>query len=548
MGGLRRACLGLGLPAVFALLVPAARLLPADAGQVPAARPNILFILTDDLDAATMDHFPVLRALLSDQGATFANYFDSLSLCCPSRTTILRGQYAHNTAITGNRPPAGGFEKVHALGLETSTIATWLRAAGYHTALLGKYLNGYPRGVAPTYVPPGWSDWYSPAAGNAYGEFNYTLNENGTLVPYGNRPEDYMVDVLAARAQAIMRRTAQDGTPFFIEIATYAPHGPATPAPRHADAFPDAQAPRTPSFNEEDVSDKPAWLRARPPLTPRQIEQIDALYRRRLQSLLAVQDLVAGLIDTLRATGQLANTYIFLSSDNGFHLGQHRLPSGKQTAYEEDIRVPLLVRGPGIAAGRVIDQLAGNVDLAPTFAELAGVQPPDFVDGRSLVPLLHGDTTAAASWRGAFLIEHGDVDDDKVSLWKGEVEGDKEAAAPPHRQGGRAAGRGRPAAGAGGLLEPPDPMERAQRVRGGAGIPTFQALRTADVLYVRYVTGEQELYDLRADPAQLQNLAGSADPELLARLAAWLAVLGRCAGAGCRTADVAPPARIGAGP
>jgi N-acetylglucosamine-6-sulfatase len=218
-------------------------------------------------------------------------------------------------------------------------------------------------------------------------------------VRYGSEPEAYLTDVLREKAADFILRTAPTGQPFFMYIAPYAPHQPATSAPRHQDAFLGVQAPRTPSFNEQDVSDKPLWVRNTQLRTPTQIAQLDELYRRRLQSMLAVEDLVERLIETLKAARQLGNTYIVFTADNGFHLAQHRLPAGKNSAYEEDIRVPLIVRGPRVPARGVVEQLAVNIDLAPTFAELGGVEAPDFVDGRSLVRFLRGREPSNENWR-----------------------------------------------------------------------------------------------------------------------------------------------------
>src|SRR5262249_10350135 len=155
-----------------------------------------------------------------------------------------------------------------------------------------------------------------------------------------------MVDVISRKSPDFIQRAAGSGQPFFMYLAPYAPHAPYTPAPRYRDAFPDAQAPRPPSFNEPDVSDKPAWVRDRPPLSQQQINGIDRPLR--LQSMLPVQDLVENLVRALQQTGQLQNTYIVFTSGNGYHLGQHRLSPGKQAPYEEDIRVPLIARGPGV--------------------------------------------------------------------------------------------------------------------------------------------------------------------------------------------------------
>jgi arylsulfatase A-like enzyme len=353
--------------------------------------------------------------------------------------------------------------------------------------------------------------------GSPYSEYNYTLNENGKLVEYGDKPEDYGTDVYARKSVDFIQRTAKEGKPFFIHLSVYAPHGPATPAPRHENLFLDAKAPRTPNFNEEDVSDKPAYIRNHPPLTSREISQIDEQYRRRLQSLQAVDDAIASLVDALKAVNQLDNTYIFFSSDNGFHLGNHRLVTGKIAPYEEDIRVPLIVRGPGVPTGRTIEHLAGNVDLAPTWAELAGAKVADFVDGRSLVPLLSNTLLPPESWRQAFLLENGPMSRQRSEARPSESLNVQE-----------------------GVLEPEDSFPGRPQQRPRAVIPTYRGIRTRDYLYVEYATGERELYDMRRDPYQLQNLDATADPQVRAQLSAWLAVLSQCRGADCRNGERAP--------
>jgi len=359
------------------------------ATATAAPRPNIVFVLTDDMALRDLTVMPKLNALVAARGTTFSSYFVTDSLCCPSRSSILRGQFVHDHHTLGNQPPDGGFQKFHAAGNEKSTVATWLKAAGYRTALMGKYLNGYPSTVAQNYVPPGWDEWDSPSRGG-YGEFNYLLNENGRLVQHGSAPADYLVDVMARKSVAFIDGAVAAKQPFFLYLATFAPHQPATPAPRHANLFPNATAPRDASFDEADVSDKPAFIRALARLRPRQIANIDNLYRKRIQSLQSVDEMIETIVRELQRLGALDNTYIVFTSDNGFHLGNHRMPMGKQTAYETDIHVPLLVRGPGVAAGATRDELVVETDLAPTFAAWAGAAAPAFVDGRSLAPLLAG--------------------------------------------------------------------------------------------------------------------------------------------------------------
>ncbi len=485
------------------------------------ARPNIIFILADDLDAAEIAFMPKLKSLVVDQGASFSNFFVNVSLCCPSRATTLRGQYVQNTQIFGNSPPDGGFQRVYELGLEKSMVGVWLQSVGYKTMLAGKYLNGYPDRTNLMYIPPGWNEWYSAVKGNAYGEFNYTLNENGKQVQYGNKAEDYGTDVYAKKAIDFIQRTAQEGKPFFVYLAPYAPHSPSTPAPRHEKLFADAQAPRSDNYNEKDVSDKPAYIRALAPLTAREQQRLDEDYRKRLQSLQAVDDAIENIVNALKAAGQLDNTYIFFGSDNGFHLGNHRLLQGKQAPYEEDIRVPMIVRGPGVPAGKTVDYLTGNVDYAPTWAQIAGATIPDFVDGRSLVSLLRANPPAENQWRQVYLIQHSNPD------------------AQPARPTPRATAPARATPTPTGVLEPADPQENQLQVAGRKGITPYVGIRTQNYTYVEYNTGEKELYDLKADPYQLQNLA-SKSPDLAKALSVYLAQLKKCAGANCRTLESQP--------
>ena len=499
---------------------PTSTPLPSNASAVN--KPNIVFILTDDLDAAAIQTMPHLKALITDQGLTFANYFVSMSLCCPSRAATLRGQYPHNTQILGNQLPTGGFQKFFQLGEEKSTVAVWLQDAGYRTMLAGKYLNGYPEQNNTQYVPAGWSEWYSANKGNAYSEFNYSLNENGKTVDYGNKPEDYGTDVYVGKTVDFIQRSAQAGKPFFVYLAPYAPHAPYTPAPRHANLFPGVKAPRTPNYDEPDVSDKPVYIADRPRLTPKQITAIDEDYRKRLQALQAVDEGIEKIVNTLKANGQLDNTYIFFTSDNGYHLGNHRMVVGKIAPYEEELRVTMRVRGPGVPAGKTLEYIAGNIDMGPTWADLAGVQAPAFVDGRSLVPLMGANPPPLSQWRQEFAIENGP---DKIDPNAPVVEVTPDTDAE--------------------LLEPPDQDETeaaalAKPVKNKRAIPPFRGIRLQTLSYVEYVTGEKELYDVKADPYELNNLAKKADPKLLEQLSARMKELVTCKGADCRVVEEAP--------
>jgi arylsulfatase A-like enzyme len=468
-----------------ALCALAASLAASDAAlaqQAPpdAGRPNIVFVLSDDEDVGIHGAMPKVKALIEDEGAAFENFFATYPLCCPSRASILRGQYPHNTLVLGNLPPEGGFLAFRQLGLEESTIATWLQIAGYRTAFYGKYLNGYAETDAPAY---GWDEWHA-ANNDGYFNVNYKLNENGKVVVYGGAPEDYLTDVIAQKAADHIRRFSAEGRPFFLYVATFAPHSPYNPAPRHKGLFQDAELPRPPSFNEEDVSDKPGFISELPRLSEDEIAEITTHHRQRLECLQAVDELVETLVDTLKDTSELERTYIVYASDNGFHLGEHRMKEGKDTAYEEDIRVPLAIRGPGIPKGAKVSGMALNIDLAPTFAAWAGIPTPEFVDGRSLMPLLQDP---GVSWRRSFLIQRLGLESDE-------------------------------------RLKPANAL----------------ALRTERYTYVAYNNGEREMYDLATDPDQLQSIEPTADQALIDALAGRLTALRACQGQRCRDLEDLP--------
>ncbi len=476
-------------------------------------RPNVVFVVADDLDSALLedhsDAYPNIRAL-AEEGTTFENAFVTDPVCCPSRATLLRGQYAHNHQVLSNKQPLGGYERFRELGHEESTAATWLQDEGYRTVFFGKYFNGYDG----TDIPPGWDEWNGVVGSHLSND----LNENDQIKHYD--PERYYLDdVLSEKAVAYVRSTAGSDPPFFMWLGTKAPHLPATPAPRHEGAFADEPLPRPPSFDEKDVSDKPDWVRDNPRFTPRWIEYMDRYQRYRLESLLAVDEMVGELVKSLKETGELNNTYIFFTSDNGFHAGQHRLTTGKWTAYEEDTRVPLIVRGPGVPEGAEREQLVLNNDLAPTFAELGGAPTPPFVDGRSLEPLLGEDPPAPGEWRSAFLVEAAT-----------ELSGPE--APSIHANSVRPA-----------LSGDPWPSDWQQRLAEGGvkpqdwGRPGFEAIRTQRYLYVEYDTGERELYDLEKDPYQLDNVYEEADPDVLRHLRERLGALRGCAGADCRAVE-----------
>jgi arylsulfatase A-like enzyme len=503
---------------------------PAHA-TTTSRRPNILFILTDDLDRAELRYMPHTRQLLAGGGATFDDYFVSNSLCCPSRVTTLRGQYAHNTGIWSNGGSNGGFERAFLEGIEQDTVATRLNGSGYRTALVGKYLNGYPNTVAPTYRPPGWNTFVSPAFGSAYGEYRYVLNANGRLEFHGARNRDYGTRVYVRRTQHFVRTAIQAKTPFFAYLGVYAPHQPAVPARQDAQLFPHARVPRTAAYNQREVHAMPRFIRLLPRFSTGERAAIDDLFRFRIRSLQAVDRGVARLVHTLRVAGQLDNTYIVFTSDNGFHLGQHRLPAGKQTAYDTDIHVPLLIRGPGISPGTHVSQLTGNVDLAPTFEAMAGVPSPTFTDGRSLLGLARDSGRAGHHWRTAYLVEHRNEAGTSATVAPRRRSLPLEPA-DPDQGGGR---RARPWPYSHGHLREPRDEPVLER---HAPIPDYDAVRTRRYLYVAYANGDRELYDTSTDPEEIHNLAGTM-PTLQRALARTVASLRNCQARGCRMAEQA---------
>ena len=452
------------LAALVAAVLSCTLATAAAATAAAVEKPNIVFVLTDDLSWDLVDYMPNVQQLRRD-GMTFSNYVVTDSLCCPSRASILTGKYPHNTGIYRNTGADGGFLAFRALGQERETFATALQSAGYRTALMGKYMNQYSPGrirdaSGGPYVPPGWTDWQG--VGNGYGGYGYRMARNTRVVHRGFRPRDYVTNVLRRDAVDFIASATGAGQPFLLELSSFAPHTPAIPAPRDRGSFATVTAPRTASFDEADLSDKPNWLRGHDRLTPDQEQRIDELFRKRVRSVQAVDRAVGRIRAELERLGAASNTYVVFSSDNGFHMGQHRLTPGKLTAYDSDIRVPLIVAGPGVPAGATVDDVTENVDLCPTFSELGGVPSPASVDGRSLVPFLRGQP-APADWRLAALIEHR-----------------------------------------GAVTSPSDPDFPE---RGSGNPPTYEALRTKDSLYVEYADGEREFYDRRVDPDELDNLA-----------------------------------------
>jgi arylsulfatase A-like enzyme len=471
---------------------PARRSAVATSGH----RPNIVFVLTDDLSMDLVRFMPAVQGLEA-RGMTFKDYFVSDSLCCPSRASIFTGNFPHDTGVFTNSGSDGGFTAFHARGAEGIAFNVYLQRAGYRTAMMGKYLNGYLQGpsrssVPDTYVPPGWNQW--DVAGWGYPEYRYLLNQNGVVHRSGAAPRDYLTDVLARKGAQFIANSAGRG-PFFLEMATFAPHYPYTPARRYRDYFPGLTAPRPPSFDVMPTH-APLWLAGHPGLTAARIQRINQVFRKRAQAVQSVNDMIAKLEVALAARHQLDNTYFVFSSDNGLHTGEYRLMPGKLTAFDTDIHVPLVVAGPGVPPGRSTGAMTENVDLAKTFAGMAGTSMPG--DGHSLMALLH--ETIPADWRTAILVEHHGPD-----------------------------------------TIPSDPDVQNHL----SGNPTtYEAMRTHRFLYVEYRDGEREFYDLQRDPYELHNIAGRLTAAQLDSLHRELTGLENChTGAQCWAAG-----HVGAGP
>jgi N-acetylglucosamine-6-sulfatase len=464
-------------------------------------RPNIVMIMDDDQSVNLQQFLTKTNADIAAHGVTFDNSFVNYSLCCPSRSTLLTGQYAHNHGVRGNDLPSGGFSKLEpTLG---NTLPVWLQRAGYYTGHIGKFLNGYGRDAPDSIVPPGWNEWYGSLdkpdgfTGGTYTAYGYSLNENGAIVHYGSTPDvvdpaTYQTDVYSGKAADFIRRRAPSRQPFYLSVAPRDPHAEAgacncagdnpRAAPRYEGTLNGLNAPRNPDFNEADVSDKPSNIKNLSPLTPTQIEGVDARYRARAEAVLGVDDLVSNVVGTLQQTGELKNTVILFTSDNGFFHGEHRVPQGKVRLYEPSIRVPLLIRGPGVPKGVHRSQPVGNVDLAETILDFAHAKAGRVEDGMSLLPIMRDPR----DWPGRGL--------------------DLETYFTPDT-----------------TEDPEDPPLN------------YIGVRTDRYLYAQYGTGEQELYNLRNDPFELQNSAGNpVYGRVKASLQRLLSGLAGCAGRSCR--------------
>lgn len=441
---------------------------PAQQPDAPSARPNIVLITTDDMRADDLRWMPQTRRLLGRAGVTMSDFLSSHPLCCPARAQIMTGQHAQNNGVLTNKRPNGGYPSLRDPG---NNVGSWLQAAGYRTAFIGKHMNfwdGRRQG--------GWTH-FNPIVRNVYAPRGLVMYNDGHRQRYSRV---YGTDLLSNLSVREIRRLS-GAAPFFVWTSYVAPHGmlvkgtwvPPVPAKRHQRLFASAKPPAmgTPAFNEAHRADKPRWVRRQ----DQRPAKMRGLHRARIQSLQAVDEGVAATIRALRRAGELSSTVIVFSSDNGFLLGEHGLRD-KNVAYEESLRVPLVVRGPGIPAGVVRRGVFGLVDLPATIADLAGARPTRVLDGRSMLPHLR----QGAKGYDTYLIQAG-------------AEGRK-------------------------------PAERWW----------WRGVRSPRYTYVRYDDGTEELYDLRRDPAQLRNMASRPSySAVLGRLSDRLDVLADCSGRDC---------------
>jgi arylsulfatase A-like enzyme len=448
--------------AMLALLAVASSLLSSPAGHAAAtlvgSRPNVIVYLSDDQTTYSMNAraMPYLFGRPYGSWVTFDQFTYSTPLCCPSRASIMTGAYSYQVGVRSNT--LAHYE-------DAETLPVWLQRAGYRTSLVGKYLNDPKHRLLAGYRPPGWSDWFATVGTTEASEldegdyYDYLVDDNGTLRTYGSGVGDYQVDVLTQHAVDIVRSTPLD-QPFYLQISPRNPHPPIEPAPRHADLdVPDIELP--PNFNEADVRDKPLYIQEKPLLDPGPARRE---YRQEMRAMRSVDESLERIVEAVAARGQLDDTVIVFTSDNGYSRGSHRYVT-KICPYEECLTGPLFFRYPG-SNSRIVDDLVSNIDLAPTIAQLAGVTPTIPQDGVSLVPLLEGTATA---WRKAALIN-----------WLGE----------------------------------------------STRVPNYWGVRTPEWKYVEYETGEVELYDLTLDPYELVNVASRrAHADDLAALRAQLAAL-----------------------
>jgi arylsulfatase A-like enzyme len=478
---LRRGALVLAGIACLALFVLLAR---GENSHAASSKPNIIMFTTDDQTVRDMVAMPKTQALIGNAGATFPHAFISMSLCCPSRVTVQTGQYAHNHGVMGNTPPQGGYSRFN----DKNDLPIWLQQAGYRTIHIGKMPNGFGEVTNQNYVPPGWGPF--PSKGEFYGFIGppssytgFTLDQNGVDKTYS--ADDYSTNVYADLAVDRIDNHFTDfpDSPLYMQVQFFAPHDPATPEAKYQNAFATAPLPIDKSFNEKNVKDKPGWIRVIKRFGPGLIAKIQTRYQHRLETLLSVDDAIERIVNDLQARGQLNNTYLIFTSDNGFMQGQHRLHQGKFAPYDPSVEVPLEIRGPGIPAGGQPRAMVWNGDITSTILQAAGASPGLPQDGRSFLPFAQDPNMKSTR---PILLETG----------------------PP----GATAEPGTPSAASAGhrvhfstYVKNLDLDHTAQIARAIVA-PRYRGIRTGRYLLVKYSNGNREMYDVSRDPLQLNSI------------------------------------------
>ncbi|XP_071817804.1 N-acetylglucosamine-6-sulfatase-like [Apostichopus japonicus] len=473
-------------------------------------KPNIIFILTDDQDVTMNGITPMKQTqkLIGDAGMTFTNMFASTPICCPSRSSILTGNYIHNHNAVNNTIQGHCSSTEWQNGPEKNTFAAHLKAENYTTFFAGKYLNQYgnKHSGGHEHIPPGWDWWTALLFNSVY--YNYSLSVNGTLETHGDDyQKDYLTDIINNKSVEFLEMQHEDSVPFFMMISTPACHSPYEAAPQYANNFTKQKLPKDPSYNTH-AKDKHWILRQAPtPMSNASLQFTSDVFKKRWRTLLSVDDIVVNVVNLLKAKSLLDSTYIIFSSDNGFHLGQFSLPNDKRQLYEFDIRVPLMIRGPGIKAKSVNHDPVVTIDIMPTIVHLTGATPPSNVDGTSLLPLLlPGQKTS--TWREDFLVEY-----------RGEYSPEGYAGCP-HTE----------------FLNTCYPNCVCEDGYNNTYTCIRKITEKENTMFCQFSDSEnfQEFYNLTADPYQLSNIASKLQPGYLASLADRLITLSVCKGATCR--------------
>ncbi len=514
--------------AVVALV--AGVLVASEAKAEPETGANVVFILTDDMTSAELAGMPNVQSLIGAEGTTFNEAYVSFPLCCPSRATMLSGQYMHNHGVRGNFPPNGSWFRWRSH--ESNDLPVWLQQDGYYNVHIGKYMNGYSLVDGTLPVPEGWSEWYGKVSEDAlYFDYNIVEKTGPAATPritfYGDQPADYQTDVFSDRAVDFVNDSAISRQPFWLNLWFNSPHGPFDPAPRDLYRLAGSPVPKLPGFNEKDISDKPRWLQKqlKRRLTKRQIKVIDNERRRQQEQLISVDESVGELIQALKDKGILDDTYVIFSSDNGFFRGEHRIASGKYLPYDPASRVPLLIRGPGIPRGGVSNELVWNGDIAQTIDQIGSGSINASVDGRSLVP--YAENPALRSTRPILL---------EADSGPGGTTGESATASVARARATRVHVAGR--RGVDNLDQEPDAIKTA--ANNVAKAPAYRSIRTDRYEYTIYSNGQSELYDMKRDPAQLSSVVTDPRYRFVRKfLFDHLAVLSTCAGEACRV-DIGP--------